>query len=124
MSRDKFSENDPIIASQIWPVLVWAAINRQTLTYKDLSYLVGIFHRNLSHPLGVIKGYCYENKLPPLTVLVVRKDTGAPAVGLDDVVENFCQAREDVFRHAKNFKNPGIETFKQYAEDWNNKYAN
>jgi len=30
-------------ASQIWPVLVLAAQNRQTITYETLAKLIGVF---------------------------------------------------------------------------------
>jgi hypothetical protein len=68
-------------ASQIWPVLAWAATNRQTLTYGILGKLVGVPARGLGHLLEPIHAYCVEHSLPPLTSLVVSSDSGIPGTG-------------------------------------------
>ena len=52
----------------------------------------------LDRPLGCIMGWCYENNLPPLTVLVVRDDTGIPGRGLITVPgEDWPAAQQRVF---------------------------
>jgi len=81
-------ENDSHIhtrALQIYLVLVSLAWNRQTITYGAISREQmdrygdgGIINR----PLGCIMGWCYENGLEPLTVLVVNEETGVPGGGL------------------------------------------
>lgn len=68
-------------ATQIWSVLAWAAHNRQVLTYDILSKLIGVPRMGLGHLLEPIQSYCLIKQLPPLTILVVRGDTGLPGVG-------------------------------------------
>ena len=48
--------------------------------------------------VGPIMYYCQENQLPPLTVLVVNKDTGLPGEGLT-TLEDVNRDRERVFAH-------------------------
>ena len=86
-------------AVQIWQILVGSAHNRQTLTYKQLAEKVGyggsgVFDKQLGH----IMFYCAQNKLPPLTVLVVNSKTGLPGQGLL-VEKNLHVEREKVFNY-------------------------
>lgn len=72
-------------ALQIYQVLVGLAWNRQTISYGALSTnQMGGYGSGgiLDRPLGCIMGWCYENGLPPLTVLVVNDETGVPGQGL------------------------------------------
>ena len=123
-------------AFQIWPVLVWAAQNRQTLSYDDLSGPTRIYRRSLRTPLAVIKHYCEGKKSLkdyPLTVLVVNQKTGKPGEGLDTVLDDdFDKARERVFAKArlkkkgdweKALSNPGLKTFYKLIEKLNKKNA-
>lgn len=71
----------PERAVQIWAVLAWAAHNRQALTYDIVSKLIGVPRQGLGQLLEPIQSYCLINRLPPLTILVVRGDTGLPGVG-------------------------------------------
>jgi len=87
-------------AHQIWPVLAWAARNRQVLTYEILGKLIGVPQQGLGRLLEPIQSYCLQEELPPLTILVVRKDTGIPGVGFI--------AAEDI---------PGTQA-KVFAYDW------
>lgn len=68
-------------ASQIWAVLAWAAKNRQTLTYAQLSKLIGVPAAGLGKLLEPIQSYCLLHDLPPLTSLVVQQETGLPGPG-------------------------------------------
>jgi hypothetical protein len=67
--------------SQIWAVLAWAARSRQTLTYVHLSKLIGVPPAGLGQLLEPIQSYCLVKKLPPLTILVVRQESGLPGSG-------------------------------------------
>jgi len=68
-------------AAQIWPILAFAAKNRQVLTYQDVSDLTGMPARGLGFCLEPIQAYCLQNRLPPLTVLVVHAHDGLPGTG-------------------------------------------
>jgi hypothetical protein len=68
-------------ATQIWAVLALAARNRQILTYRMLGRLIGVPARGLGHLLEPVQSYCLEEKLPPLTILVVLEETGLPGSG-------------------------------------------
>lgn len=95
----RFDENpsEEMRAVQIWQVLIAQATTRRTLTYGILADILGfkgagVFARLLGH----IMYYCRENKLPPLTVLVVNQDTGLPGDGLTKV--DVDVDRESVFK--------------------------
>lgn len=68
-------------AAQIWPCLVLAAHNRQTLSYDLLSRMIGVPRPALGQLLEPIQSYCLVHDLPPLTALVVSDTTGMPGVG-------------------------------------------
>lgn len=73
---------NPDRAAQIYHMLIAAARQRQTLTYKIVSDTTGAFTANLGHLLGYLMRWCEREKLPPLTVLVVQTGTGKPGEGL------------------------------------------
>ena len=85
-------------AQQIWLILIGKAHNRQTLTYGQLADLIG-FHGSgtLGAILGHISGYCRENALPPLNVLVINQSTGQPGDGYPDKQATLDEDRESVF---------------------------
>jgi putative restriction endonuclease len=68
-------------ATQIWPLLCFAASNRQTITYERLSRLIAVLRPGLGQLLEPIQAYCLLKKLPALTSLVVRDESGLPGEG-------------------------------------------
>jgi hypothetical protein len=93
-----FSENGERAnrAVQTWLILVGAAHDRQTITYKRLANMIG--YRSgiiITQILGHILYYCQDNDLPLLTVLVVNEKTGIPGFDYDDPDAR----REEVFAH-------------------------
>jgi hypothetical protein len=79
-------------------ILIAAAHNRQILTYGILAKQVGYRGAGvLGRQLGHIAFYCNQNKLPPLTSLVVNEETGLPGEGIP--AEDTPARREKVFRH-------------------------
>lgn len=86
-------------AVQAWQILVGAAMNRQTLTYKQLSHMM--FQKDaagvLDKTLGHIAFYCMDNELPALTSIVVGKSRGTPGHEIPVEPEYYDQAREDVY---------------------------
>lgn len=94
-----FNDNPthPKRALQIWQILISKAANRQTLTYKMLSQLLGFKGAGTLAPiLGHIMYYCKHHQFPPLTVLVVNQTTGLPGDGLI-TTDNLHAEREQVF---------------------------
>ncbi len=85
-------------ALQIWPILINAAHNRQVLNYQSVGDLIGMPPIALTQPLGLIMNYCAGHQLPPLTLLVVGKETGRPGPGLTTVGDP-DQDRENVFSY-------------------------
>ena len=65
----------------IWPELTRAAEKHPTLTYGELAPLIPTNPLSVGLALGPIQAYCMEQKLPPLTALVVGKTTGVPGNG-------------------------------------------
>jgi len=58
--------------------------------------LTGIDKRGLGRVLEPIQAYCKRNKLPPLTILVVKEQTGFPGDGFTEAAEG-GKARVFVF---------------------------
>ena len=84
-------------ALQIWQVLIGAAHNRQTLTYEMLDRLIEMGGTIvLSNPLDLVAQHCQRNNLPPLTVLVVGKQSGEPGGGYP-VEQSVSADRERVY---------------------------
>lgn len=69
-------------AADVWPHLVRYAFERRTATYGELAKETAIFHRNLRLALDPIGQWCFRNKLPPLTIVIVDADTGRPGSGI------------------------------------------
>ncbi len=83
----KFAEisTRPNRAVQAWLILVGRAMNRQTLTYSMLDEVMNFGNpRALGPILDYIWAYCKSNDLPPLTILVVNKNTGTPSSGMGE----------------------------------------
>jgi hypothetical protein len=76
-------------------------MNRQTVTYEGLSDLMYGKHAAgvLSQILGHIAFYCIENKIPPLTDLVVGKAAGKPGDRIPVDPVKIDEKREEVFQH-------------------------
>ena len=90
-------------AVQIWQILTGKAYNRQITTcreiadilgYEGAGVLAGVLDRQLRH----IMFFCSQNKLPPLTVLVVSGDTDLPCKGFK-TRNDLRREREDVFKY-------------------------
>lgn len=82
-------------AAQIWALLAWAATNRQVLTYDIVSKLIGVPRMGLGHLLEPIQSHCLIHDLPPLTILVVRGDSGMPGTGC--IAQDIPRKQLDVF---------------------------
>lgn len=73
----------PRRAVQVWLILIACAYNRQTLTYSDLASRIGYGDvRSIGKVLDYVYNYCKFYNLPPLTGLVVNKNTGLPGKGM------------------------------------------
>lgn len=83
-------------AAQLWSILVLSARNQQILSYAIVERLTGIDRRGLGKILEPIQTYCRRHNLPPLTVLVVKEETGLPGSGFTEAAEG-AQARVFVF---------------------------
>lgn len=60
-------------AYRAWNVLVGCAETQKTITYKELGDKLGVHHRTCRYFLDCIQNFCLEEKLPPLTILVVNQ---------------------------------------------------
>ena len=107
-------------AVQAWQILVGAAMNRQTLTYKLLS--LKMFQKEaagvLDKTLGHIAFYCMDNNLPPLTTIVVGKNRGTPGHEIPIDPDDYDQAREDVYEF--DWYNVYPPTDEELLESFNN----
>lgn len=94
-------------AWQVWPVLAYAASNRQMLTYEMVGQLTGMAIPGLGSVLEPIQSYCLLKGLPPLTVLVVNKKTGLPGIGFV-AADDLATALIEVFE--RDWRNVGCPT--------------
>jgi hypothetical protein len=87
-------------AVQAWQILVGKAMNRQTITYQDLSILM--YRRKapgvLADILGHIAFLCIDNNFPPLTSIVVGKQRGRPGEDIPVDPTTLDQEREKVYQ--------------------------
>jgi putative restriction endonuclease len=84
-------------AFRAWPVLTNRARNRSTITYGELGQVLGVHHRAVRYVLSVIQDYCLEEKLPPLTILIVNA-SGLPGSGFIAFdLDNFDEGLEKVY---------------------------
>lgn len=61
-------------AFRAWDILTKIAEAKELpITYGELGGLLGIHARVVRYVLGLIQDYCLEERLPPLTILVVNK---------------------------------------------------
>ncbi|MDB4909064.1 MAG: hypothetical protein JWO05_3848 [Gemmatimonadetes bacterium] len=84
-------------SAQVWPLLAFAAHNRQLLSYDLVSKLTGMPAVGLGAVLEPIQSYCLLKALPPLTVLVVNKGTGMPGAGF--LASDVPRQTSSVFEH-------------------------
>lgn len=103
----------PQRAVQIWSVLALAARNRQVLTYDILSELVGVPRQGLGQLIEPIQSYCLLRNLPPLTILVVRQDTGLPGAGFTAAGE-IPATQVRVFKH--DWRRQACPTTEEFEE--------
>jgi hypothetical protein len=68
-------------AQQLWSILVLAARNRQVLTYELIAQACGVPAPSVGDFLRPIQQLCIERGLPPITSLIVNKNTGLPGDG-------------------------------------------
>lgn len=67
-------------AYRAWPILTKRAGEGNNITYGELGALLAVHHRAIRYVLGLIQDYCLEEKLPPLTILIVNQ-SGKPGTG-------------------------------------------
>lgn len=85
-------------ASQIWSLLICAARERKSYTYGDLAKILNFGGAGvLSNFLAPIMWFCEDKNYPPLTILVVNRETGIHGNGLIAVEDDINKTRESVF---------------------------
>lgn len=75
-----------------------AASNRQVLTYELVGKSCGLPAASIGDFLRPIQQYCSERDLPPLTSLVVGKESGSPGEGFI-ATEDVPRAQAATFSH-------------------------
>jgi putative restriction endonuclease len=68
-------------AGKVWPVLTDAARESRLVTYGDIAPTIPTNPLSVGRALGPIQSFCLENRLPPLTAIVVGKNTKVPGDG-------------------------------------------
>lgn len=95
-------------AYRAWRVLTAVASKRSGLiTYGELGAAISVHPRALRYVLGVIQAYCLDQRLPPLTILVVNAQDQTPSSGfiawdVDDLPEGLRKVRNYAWNESEN----------------------
>ena len=100
-------------AQQLWSILVLAARNRQILTYEIVGQACGVPAPSIGDFLRPIQQFCSENGLPPLTSIIVNKNSGIPGEGFI-AAENVPLVQIQTF--SKNWLEERAPSAEQLAE--------
>lgn len=114
-------------AHAIWNVLSGLVLHKDkaTITYGELAELLGYPSKagiTLSEALGIVSTYCLYNDLPPISVLVVEKNSGIPG-WLGMIPEGSTYKKEQKKVHKTKwylFRTPTVGTLRRVREelDW------
>lgn len=101
-------------AYRAWDILINLASKNEKITPIELARLMDLkHHRPERYFLAIIQKYCLDEKLPPLTILVISK-SGIPGKGfiawdvnnLDEGIKLVCEynwrTKPNPFEYAKN----------------------
>ena len=119
VNNANIGDKSPIRALQAWQYLIGKAANRQLVKYDELKELMGYSdNRPLGSILGCIMFYCEQNRIPPLTLIVVNK-SGNPGGGFTaEELKNYPKRREAVFDFSwYEMIPPTIDEFQQAKEN-------
>lgn len=102
------SKNWEYSAGVIWQELIRAASQKITVNYSDLSPIIATNPLSVGRALGPIQDFCIENRLPPLTSIVVSKSGHKPGNGfIAWDIDNLADAQDLVFQFNWNtIQNP------------------
>ena len=75
------AKNWDYAAGIVWPVLTERAAGRKTITYQEIAPTIGTNPLSVGRALGPIQDYCLEARLPPLTSIVIGKNSKVPGPG-------------------------------------------
>jgi len=91
--------NQDARAYKAWGILVKLAPDGRLITYEDLAKALDTHPRAVRFALELIQNYCL-NRLPPLTIIVVNKQTNEPGAGfIAWSHENLAEGRSEVRKH-------------------------
>lgn len=104
--REKINQEQR--AFYAWTVLIEYAKNNKTITYGELAKQINVHHIAIGFILGVIQDFCMENGLPPLTILILNKETQLPGGGFIAYdIENSQDGINKVYKYNwEKLKNP------------------
>jgi hypothetical protein len=94
-----------------WPVFYEAVLKGNTISYSELARRVGppLHRRHLHRQLLVpLSARCRQARLPDLSALVVRQDTGRPGAGWHgpspsaDPARSWAEALAECYSHNWN----------------------
>jgi putative restriction endonuclease len=92
--------NQEARACKTWQILVSLAPHGRLITYEELAKELGTHYRADRFVLEPIQDYCLKNGLPPLTILVVNKQTNKPGAGFTAWShDNLREGRTEVRNH-------------------------
>lgn len=99
-------------AGVLWPILVDAAKEERNPTYSELAPLINTNPLSVGRALGPILFHCMDYRLPPLTSIVVGKNTGIPGDGFRAWdVDDIDSAYEMVYQYDWSVINNPFEGF-------------
>ncbi len=100
VDRSAPGEKAALRALQIWQILISKASSYSIITYGKLAEILGYGGAGVFPAiLGHILYYCQQNELPPLTSIVVKKETGLPGEGFGMRADQIPPKQMEVFNY-------------------------
>ena len=99
--RYRVLQHNVDLAARLYPLLVDAARQHKTRSYKDLALLLDVHHRRVEHGLRIIQHWCANAASPPLprlTALVVGTQSNKPGSGYIEGSGDLAADLDEVFR--------------------------
>ena len=103
-------------AYRAWPILTRGRQKEEPSPMGNWGALLGVHHRAIRYVLGLIEDYCLDEKLPPLTILIVNQ-SGKPGTGFIAYDVDKLEEGETLVRSYNWNATPNPFAF---ASDWNN----
>ncbi|QWC00203.1 hypothetical protein KHQ88_01155 [Mycoplasmatota bacterium] len=82
-----------------WDILVDLANEHRTIYYQDLGDQIGYSPQSVGSVLSLLQNHCIWKDIPPITVLVINKETDMPGIGYRERYGRVEKDTEETFKY-------------------------